>query len=60
MFYIPLMVILGEHNIKKKVFQFFILELPNEKLHEQVVHKRNHSCKPLLVETSISCLWHGI
>ena len=57
MFYIPWMVISGEHNIKEKVFQFLIFELLNKKLHKLIVHKHIHFCKPLLVETSISRRW---
>ena len=57
MLYIPWMVILSDHDVKKKVSKTSILELYR-------VKNCNRMCtspftRPLLVETVISRLWHG-
>ena len=58
MLYIPWMVILCGHNIKKTSFENFDFSAAQgEKLQKQVVGRPIHSCKLLLVETVISRLW---
>ena len=59
MLYIPWMVILRDHNIKKISLEITIFELPNVK--NCISRLRTGPFTgPLLVETVISHCWHGV